>query len=846
LRLCKRCSTSHWFWSILSFGILLLAGSGARALPLNQDLKGEVVNEKDQRVNGAVCTLAGKGLPGPSLTATTKERGTFDFRGLFPGLYDLACTAFGYEPVLKKGLEITDTGAVFVHVVLPAAIVVRQKVEVRGGAPTISTQASAPSATISSPQLKTLPLVEQSFKAALPLVPGVVRTPDGKINIKGAVENQGMLLVDSAETVDPVTGSFSIEVPIDAVQSAEINKTAYSSEFGRFSGGLASVETKPPASNWDFELNDFFPTPRGKNGHMVGFSDFLPRLRLTGPLWKRKLNFSESFIYVLRRQPVRGLAWPFNETKRQGFNSFTNLQYVVSSRNLLTANLILFPLRAQFANINSLVPQSASSDHNQKGYSAGITDVHMFSGGGALTTLFQYTSIDSNAHGQGPADMLVTPNGWGGNFFNNWTRAASQQEVLQNYQLPPREGWGRHAVKIGGDFVHQAYDGTSVSHPVRLLRPDDTLAELISFLAPGSLAAANTEFALFAQDHWALNNQIAIDFGLRFSGQTIGTHEAVAPRLGIVYSPGRSNKTVLRGGVGIFYDRVLLLAGDFTQNPTRVTTFFDAQGQPLGSPVVFPNTCGGVGDEGLSTVPCGQRLASSPYNLTGNFEMDREIRPGLVVRLSYLTSRSYKLFIVSPQVVAKSGAASVLDSLGKSRYQEFEATMRYRPKEYADFHLSYVRSLARGDLNTLSSVFVPFEQPVIRPNVFADLPSNVSDRLVFWETVKAPLESSISTILDIHSGFPYSAVDVFQNYVGDPNSFRLPAFASLDLQASKALRLPWIPWLKNHKARGSFLVYNLTNHSNARDVYNNVASPLFGHFVGFQHRLYDLRLDIFY
>lgn len=825
---------------------MLLPDAEASALPQTQELKGEVVDEKDQRVNGAVCTLAGKGLPGPSLTATTKERGTFDFRGLFPGLYDLTCTAFGYEPVVKKGLEIAETAPVFVHVVLPAAIVVRQKVEVRGGAPTISTQASAPSATISSPQLKTLPLVEQSFKAALPLVPGVVRTPDGRINIKGAVESQGMLLVDSAETVDPVTGSFSIEVPIDAVQSAEINKTAYSSEVGRFSGGLASVTTKPPAPNWDFELNDFFPTPRGKNGHMVGFSDFLPRLRFTGPLWKRKLNFSESFKYILRRQPVRGLAWPLNETKRQGFNSFTNLQYVVSSQDLLTANLILFPLRGQFVNINSLVPQSASSDLNQRGYSAGITDVHIFSGGAALTTLFQYTSMDSNAHGQGPADMLITPNGWGGNYFNVWTRTAHQQEVLQNYQFAPRQGWGRHAVKIGGEFVHQAYDGTSVSHPVQLLRSDGTLAELISFQAPGSLAAANTEFALFVQDHWALNNQLALDMGLRFAGQTMGARDTVAPRFGFAYSPGRNNKTVLRGGAGIFYDRVLLLAGDFTENPTRVMTFFDAQGQPLGSPVVSPNTCGGVGVEELSTIPCGQRFTSSPYNLTANLEIDREIRPGLVVRVSFLTSSSYKLFIVSPQVIANGEAASELDSLGKSRYREFETTLRYRPKEYADFHLSYVHSLARGDLNTLSSVFVPFEQPVIRPDVFAILPSNVSDRLVVWDTIKAPLESSISTILDIHSGFPYSAVDVFQNYVGDPNSFRLPAFASLDLQASKDMRLPWIPWLKNHKARGSFLVYNLTNHSNVRDVYNNIASPLFGHFAGFQHRLYDLRLDIFY
>ena len=34
-------------------------------------------------------------------------------------------------------------------------------------------------------------MVEQKFKAALPMIPGVIRTPDGRIAIKGALENQG-------------------------------------------------------------------------------------------------------------------------------------------------------------------------------------------------------------------------------------------------------------------------------------------------------------------------------------------------------------------------------------------------------------------------------------------------------------------------------------------------------------------------------------------------------------------------------------------------------------------------------------------------------------------------------
>ena len=128
-------------------------------------------------------------------------------------------------------------------------------------------------ATLSAQQLQTLPLTEQKFLAALPLVPGVVRTPDGKINIKGTVENQGMLLVDSAETVDPVTGSFSIDVPFDSVASLEVLKTAYPAEYGRFSGGLTMVQSKPPSQKWGFELNDFVPTIRVKNGHIVGIAD---------------------------------------------------------------------------------------------------------------------------------------------------------------------------------------------------------------------------------------------------------------------------------------------------------------------------------------------------------------------------------------------------------------------------------------------------------------------------------------------------------------------------------------------------------------------------------------------
>ena len=819
---------------------------GTPLFPATQTLQGDVRDEKGAPIAGAVCTLTDRVLSPRGLTVTTGEDGEFQFTGLVPSTYELTCAAVTYQPVVKGGLEVTESQAPTVDVVLPPEVIVREKVEIREKAPSVTQEATAPPATLSAPLLRTLPLTEQKFKAALPLVPGVVRTPDGKMNIKGQVETQGMLLVDSAETVDPVTGSFAIEVPIDAVESLEVQKTAYQAEYGRFSGGLTSVHTKAPSSQWHYEVNDFIPTPRIKSGHLVGIADNKPRLSFTGPLWTNKLNFSESFTYDLLKQPVRGLPWPDNEIKTEGFNSFTNFQYIFSAQHLLTATVNIFPLRRQFADINSLVPQSASTDYGQKGYSVGFNDQYVLKSGGVLTALARFTRFSSNAHGQGPEDMLITPDGRGGNFFNTWNRTSHQEEFLESYQFPQRHVLGRHIFKIGGDFEHRSYDGSSISRPVQLLREDGTLAGQVDFSAPASLHADDTEGAAYFQDHWIFNDQLALDAGLRYSGQTIGEPAAFSPRVGMVYSPGHSGRTIFRAGVGIFNDRVPLLAGDFTKNPMRTLRFFDALGQPTGDPLVFQNVYVRVNEKGQHIIPPGNDLGSTPYNLTWNLELNREILPHVVARFSYLSSRTFAQFVVSPLVTPGSEPILLMTNTGGSRYHELETTLRVRASQRADVNFSYVYSLARGDLNTLTSIYVPFEQPVIRPNFYADLPSNIPHRVVTWGRFRLPWEVTASPLLDVHTGFPYSAIDVLQNYVGGPNSRRFPTFLSADLQLTKDFEFPLGGWLKKHKFRGSLRIYNLTNHSNPRDVLANVASPNFGQFLGFQHRLFDVGFDIIY
>ena len=360
------------------------------------------------------------------------------------------------------------------------------------------------------------------------------------------------------------------------------------------------------------------------------------------------------------------------------------------------------------------------------------------------------------------------------------------------------------------------------------------------------MTAGVNEAALFIQDHWSINDRFAVDGGLRYSSESFGSRSNLAPRFGVVYSFGKEGKTVVRSGVGLFYDHVSLLAADFTANPDRQVTLFDSTGASLGPPTTFPNLYNGslgLQNPGLRALPFG----TTPYNVTWNVEGDHELRPSVLLRASLIFSRSYDQFTVSPITnVPANSAAMLLYNNGASAYREFEVTLRFRPTPDTEWNISYVASKARGDLNTLSQVYTPFEQPVIRPNFYADLPSDVPNRLITWGRFKTHLwKIEASPLIDYHSGFVYSLVDERQNYVGFPNTHRFPRFLSLDLKLSKEFRLPF-PWVKQHVMRGSLTIFNLTNRNNPRDVYNNITSPDFGQFTGFQHRSLDTSLDILY
>jgi hypothetical protein len=683
-----------------------------------------------------------------------------------------------------------------------------------------------------------LPTPEEKIREVIPITPGVIKTMDGKLTFKGADENQSLFLVNSAQTADPVTGSFSIAVPTDAVQSFAVYKTPYNAALGSFSGGLTTIETKPPAEKWNFYLKNFVPSILGKNGSIVGIAQATPGVDFGGPLWGDKIFFSEVFQYDMKKTTVRGLPWPDDITKKQGFNTFTTVEFILSPKQIVTLTVNAFPLRTRYVGINALVPETAANDLNQKGVAIHLSDKYQLDSGAIFSVISQYTRFDSNAHGEGLDDMLITPQGWGGNFFNRWSRRGKQFQLLPSYQFADRHWLGKHQIHVGVDLNYRAYAGVNTANPIQLLEQDGTLDEQINFLPTTAQSTSDTAVAEFVQDHWILNSHWTVDAGARLSSETSGWSAAFAPRVAVAYSPGSDGKTVIRAGAGLFYSMLPLLASDFDVNPTRVVSLFDPTGQLIAPPVTYTNAyVGGVNPLNTGILPQGP--GTTPRNFTWNVEGDRELRRNVVLRVGYIDSHTTYLFLVNPFTGAPGQNSFLgLTNTGSSHYREIESTVRFTIKEHNEVNASYIWSRSQGDLNNLSDVAIPFLEPVIRPNVYGVLPSDVPQRMVTWGVFSLPKKFVLSPILDVHSGYDYSNVDVLQNYVGTPNGQRFATYLSLDLKIYRVFKVPFLGAKsgKIHHIRLGFYSLNITNHGNFNAVYNNVTAPNFGQFVGFLDR----------
>ena len=808
--------------------------------------KVSVTDSQQRPIAGAVCTLRTTNDSAKvTATAITDEQGVAKFPAeLMAGKYLLRVKSSGFEIFEDRNVDVTGGERDAVTVSLVISSLSEKVIIVAPTEETTNVQAGSSTAagTLKRQSMQRLPLAVARIDQALPLIPGVIRSSTGEISIEGAREQQSALLVNGLNASDPASGNFRLNLPIDSVESVQVFQHPYTAEYGAFIGGVAAVETRRGKDHWHFEVNDFFPDMRFKGGHIRGVAEDTPRVNFNGPLIKDKLFLSQSLSYSIAKQPVRGLAFPGNETKSESQSYFSQLDLILGHRHTQTFTFGYFPQRDQFVNLDFFRPQPVTPNYKQKDFLVTVRDGYQV-GDGLLQSALSFKRFDAAVWGQGESEHILTPTGERGNYFATQVRHSHRLELFEVYTSAAKHFLGvDHEIKVGFDFNDVANQLNISARPVNVVRQDGSLAERTVFAGVRPIQANNREYVGFAQDRLRMRPNLSVDAGLRFENQRIGKESNLAPRAGFAWSPFKSDRTVIRGGVGFFYDKVPLNIRSFGLYPSRTVTRYALDGVTVIDSRHLVNVL--VDTPPVEPLDFRDRTSEAgfvPENLKGNVQIDQVVTDWLDLRGSFTASRTNHIYIVNPELDFRGRSGIVLRSAGQSSYRALELTARIHLPHKNQLFASYVRSRARGDLNDFNSYFGDFGAPVIRPNQYSNLPSDVPNRVFAWGTFNLPRRVTIAPIFEARSGFPYSVRDAAQDFVGvrNPDQTRFPSFISLDAEIAKEFQLT-----KKYGVRLSLRAFNITNHFNPRDVHANSADPHFGEFFASYHRFFTGGFDI--
>ncbi|HEY3580966.1 MAG TPA: carboxypeptidase regulatory-like domain-containing protein [Pyrinomonadaceae bacterium] len=803
--------------------------------PQGGSIKGKVVADiPDQRraLPGVVVMLSGDRLGDKKLQSITDSEGQFDFTGLVAGDYTVTVEFTGfkkYEQKLSVQIEATVE-----HNVLLQPVPLSESVTVTDDPrDPVKTESTTPS-VLTTQALRDAPLIDQKFQDALPLLPGVVRGPDGNLNIKGTRPTQSGILVSSLNVTDPVTGAPAIELPLEAVDTVQVYSNPYSAEFGKFTGAVTTIETRSGSNDWRYLVTGTLPRPRWRDGKIFGIGAATPRVAVGGPIKKDKLFFFQSVEYRFVRNEVPSLE-ALNEQqrdiKRESFDSFSRIDYVVNSNNRLTGSFSLFPQKFDYFNLNTFNPSDTTANFHQRGWFLALNEQATFQSGALLQSSFSAKQFDGDIFGNSAAPYLITPDRDFGGWFDRQHRESRRYELLEIYNFRPQSWRGSHAFKAGLNFSHTSFTGSDRSNPVTILRANGTRYQLIDFTGAGVLKQRQNEFSAFLQDKWIVNKRVVLDLGLRYDRDQLGEENNLAPRLGLVIAPTHSDRTIVRGGIGVFYDKIPLNVGAFEQyQDLKVTTFADNGTTVVDGPRVFRNTA----PDNLK----------NPYSLAWNLQVDHELNNHLLLRLGYEERSTRRDFVLEPITNQSTPTDDLLflENSGRSRYRELQAVARFRFQESRNIYLSYVRSQSLGNLNDFNTYFGNQKHPVIRPDEYGKQPYDVPNRLLFWGDFGLPFDIVATPVLDWRSGFPFSLLNEQQDFVGPrTEGGRYPQLMTLDLLVTKGLSIPFRG--KKYKGRAGFTIFNITNHWNPRDVQNNLDAQQFGTFYNSADRSVRLKFE---
>ena len=289
------------------------------------------------------------------------------------------------------------------------------------------------------------------------------------------------------------------------------------------------------------------------------------------------------------------------------------------------------------------------------------------------------------------------------------------------------------------------------------------------------ISGSQFDVGIFVSDDWRVTPALTLNLGLRYEAQTnISDWKDFAPRLALAWAPGASAKTakiktVIRAGLGVFYDRFALANTLTAERYNGVVQQQYVVTNPDFFPIVPPISVVAA----FQTQQTIQQISSSvsaPYIIQSAVSVERQLPHNTTLALTYANAHglhmlrsqdinaplpgSFNPLIPGSGVfpLGEPGPVFLMETSGLYNQNQFIAFLNSRYNKQLSFSASYVLNYARSNTDGLGTFL---GRPYDFTGEYGPALTDVRHRVTFNGTINTKWNVRLSPFVVIQSGPPF-------------------------------------------------------------------------------------------